>query len=232
MRLSSAAQAVVDRVLASAQPGSVVVFDADGTLWRGDAGEELLRYLIHQDKLPRYPGRKDLYQEYERRLGVDPVEAYGWSAQVMADMLESELQTLCSNFFEARFAGRLFPWTRPLIDALQGRGLLVWICSASPRWIIEPGARLLGVKGVIAVETRVVDGRLTDALLLPVPAGVGKVGQLKARGLAPVLGVGNGELDLPMLAFSQAALVIAPHADPGNRLVLEAKARGWPVQRG
>ena len=53
-----------------------VAFDADGTLWRGDVGEDLLRFLAAQGKLPRYRNRRGVYEEYERRVAKDPADAY------------------------------------------------------------------------------------------------------------------------------------------------------------
>jgi phosphoserine phosphatase len=56
------------------------------------------------------------------------------------------------------------------------------------------------------------------------------VARLKEKGIRPVLAVGNGDLDLPMLAWSERALVVAPPGED-NALVREAAGRGWPVQR-
>jgi phosphoserine phosphatase len=121
-----------------------------------------------------------------------------------------------------------------LLSALKDGGVEVWLVSASPRWIVEAGALSLGVpkEHVIAIDAPVIDGRLGLPVKEPVPVGEGKVLALQARNLSPVLGVGNGELDLPMLAHSKNALVVAPYDDEGNGLVREAKQRGWPVQRG
>jgi hypothetical protein len=45
-----------------------VAFDADGTLWAGDVGDELVRDL----------GR---FEEYERRVHADPVAGYTWPSR-------------------------------------------------------------------------------------------------------------------------------------------------------
>ena len=64
----------------------------------------------------------------------------------------------------------------------------------------------------------------------PVPCGEGKVHGLKQKGVRPALAFGNGDLDLPMLAWAERAVVLAPPAGD-NALTRAAAERGWPVQR-
>lgn len=210
-----------------------VAFDADGTLWRGDVGEELLRALAHGQLLPRWSG-PGLYEEYERRVAVDPIAGYTWAVAVMEGLGVSTLETLARRLFESRFSGKLFRWVRPLVALLQRKGARVWVVSASPIWAVVPGARALGIplERVIAVTSDVEGGVLSARVHEPIPCGPGKVARLDEKGCRPALAVGNGELDLPMLAYAQSALVVAPHQGPDNGLVAEAAARGWPVVRG
>lgn len=232
--LCPAAQATVAPLLVPGVEPQVVAFDADGTLWRGDVGEDLLRYLAAEGRLPRHPGSSGLYADYERRVAADAASAYAFAVEVMADLEEEALAALCQDFFRRRFLGRLFPFTRPLLAALATAGHEAWIVSASPVWAVAPGAEELGIDGdrVIAVRSAVAGGRLTSEVERPVPFGPGKVARLEARGLRPALAVGNGEGDQPMLEYAAAALVVAPHGDPGNGLVQAALARGWAIQRG
>jgi phosphatidylglycerophosphatase C len=228
--LAPPAHAVVDRIL-SAPPAQTVVFDADGTLWRGDVGEDFLRFLGTEGKLPRHP-EPGVYERYERIVARDPTEGYAFAVAVMADLDDAQLAAQGRDFFQRRYAGRTFTFVRPLLSALAAAGHLVWVCSASPRWLVSAGAETLGIPSsrVIAVDCELEHGRLTARVLRPLPCGEGKVECLKAKGLAPALGVGNGDLDLPMLAYAQSALVVAPLGEPGNGLVRAAAERGWPVQ--
>jgi phosphatidylglycerophosphatase C len=230
--LNAKALEVIAPLLARPGAGQAVAFDADGTLWRGDVGEDLLRYLVTEDRLPSYRGQRDLYDRYESLNQVDPPAAYAFAVEAMAGLEEATLVGWCHDFYERRFAGRLFPFARPLLDAFSAAGYVPWIVSASPRWIVEAGARALGVTHVIAVDAELEDGVLTARVKRPVPAGVGKVELLKQQGVTPVFAAGNGELDLPMLELAAARMVVAPWDDPGNQLVQTGLARGWPVQRG
>ena len=118
----------------------------------------------------------------------------------------------------------------PLLARLSQAGCPVWICSASPRWIVVPGAVALGipVAQVIGVSCEVREGKLTGEVEQPVPVGPGKVSWLKRLALSPALAVGNGDFDVDMLEFARHALVISP-PDSQNQLVLGARARGWPI---
>ena len=219
-------QAVLDRVLAG--PPAPVVFDADGTLWRGDVGEDLLRYLGVEGVVAR-PG---VYAEYERLHDREPAAAYAFAVEVMAGLELRRLEPLCADFFARRYAGRVYPWVRPLLALLAERGFPAWICSASPRWIVEAAADHLRIPRprVIAVDAELDGDVLSARVLRPVVCGPGKVTWLQRREVRPVVAFGNGELDLDMLAYAEHAVVVAP-PDATPWLAREAASRGWPVLR-
>jgi phosphoserine phosphatase len=175
-----------------------------------------------------------LYEEYERRVEKDPIDAYTWAVEIMAGLSEETLAGECRRLFAERFSGKLFRWVKPLVALLQLKGNKVWVVSASPVWAVRPGAAALGIPDaqVIGVHCEVDGGVLTGKVHKPIPCGDGKVSALKEKGCRPALGVGNGDLDLPMLAYSASALVVAPHNSPDNGLVAAATERKWPVIRG
>lgn len=224
---------IIEQLLGQSTAGQAVVFDADGTLWRGDVGEDFLRYLASRGSL-LHPPAEGAYARYDRLNLEDPPAAYAYAVTVMAGLLDSELTALASTFFATRFTGRVFPYVRPLLTRLAALQLEVWVCSASPRWVVEAGAATLGIdpRHVIAVDA-VLDaqGRLTDQIIAPVAAGPGKVAWLKRRNVAPLLAVGNGDLDLDMLAYARQAWVIAPPDAAPSALVREALRRSWPISR-
>jgi phosphatidylglycerophosphatase C len=197
------------------QAARPVAFDADGTLWRGDVGESLLRDL-----------GADLFAEYERRVARDPIDAYTWAVEAMAGFDEAKLVARCERLFQNE---EVFSFVPPLLARLDD----VWIVSASPRWAVEAGARALGVgvDRVIAVTCPVRAGRLELPVERPIPCGPGKVAQLQKRGIRPALAFGDGALDEPMLAYAGAAVVVARRQGPDSPLVSAAARRGWPVLR-
>lgn len=209
-----------------------VAFDADGTLWRGDVGEELLRWLAHERRLPAASNQSGIYAEYERRVAVDPADAYAFCVEIMRELAEEDVLEACHHLMASRFTGRLFRPVRQLLTQLQSFGCPVWIVSASPFWPVLAGARVLGVPDaqVIGVRCPVVEGRLSGEVERPVPCGEGKVHALKSREIRPALAVGNGELDIPMLAYAEQAIAVAPLGEE-NALTREAAHRGWPILR-
>ncbi len=215
--------ALIDTIVQQ-HAGQSVVFDADGTLWRGDAGEDFLRYAIHRGLFDAS------YDRYEKLLSESHARAYAYCVEVMRELPEAELEQACSTFFTERIAGRIFPFVRPLLASLKKAGCPVWVCSASPRWVVVPGAIALGIPAnqVIGVTCAIRDGKLKGDVEQPVPVGPGKVTWLERAKLKPALGVGNGDFDVDMLAFSKHALVISPR-DSRNQLVLDGLSRGWPI---
>lgn len=228
--LPAPVRALIDELVARGGAGRPVVFDADGTLWRGDVGEDFLRFLSQQRRLgARSEG---CYARYEELLAASPARAYAFAVEVMAGLEEQQLAAWCAEYFAARYAGRVFPFVRPLLARLSAAGFTPWVCSASPRWVVAPGAALLGISpaNVIGVDCGVEHGRLTGEVLPPVPCGPGKVTWLERRGVNAALAVGNGDLDLDMLAAAERAVVVAP-PDASNHLVAEGLRRGWPILR-
>jgi len=207
----------------------VAVFDADGTLWRGDVGEDLLRYLAAHRHL--VGSNEGVFARYQQLNEVNPVESYAFAVEVMAGLDATHLSRLCDDFFAQRFLGRVFSWVRPTLEVLAQAQVQLWVCSASPRWAVEPGASALGIPGhqVIGVEAELRDGRLSPVVLRPISAGTGKVHWLTVRGVTPGLCVGNGDLDLDMLEHAPHRLVVAPFDGPENHLVAQARVRGWPI---
>lgn len=229
--LPAPVQQLIDALIAEGGHGRPVVFDADGTLWRGDVGEDLLRLLGQQRLLG--PQSDGVYARYEQILADDHPAAYAFAVEVLKGFDEAELQRRCDDFFAERYLGRIFRFVRPLLARLTEAGFVPWICSASPRWAVLPGARALGIDAarVIGVSCDVVDGLLSGRVHQPVTCGPGKVTWLQRHGVMPVLAFGNGDLDVDMLAASARAVVVAPLDGPDNSLVAEAKRRGWPILR-
>lgn len=206
-----------------------MVFDADGTLWRGDVGEDFLRYLAFEGHV-----RRDGWSGYERLLEHDHAAAYAFAVEVMTGLEEATVVDLATAFFERRYLGRIFPPMRRLVEAVRVRGLTPWVCSASPIWPVLPGAAALGIGAnqVVGVECQRVSGRLAGPVHQPVTCGPGKVHWLTQRLRSPpLLAVGNGTLDFDMLVWAERALVIATPDGPDNGLVHEAKQRKWPIWR-
>lgn len=220
------------RVLDGAPGRRTACFDADGTLWSEDIGEASYRSLLAGGVLPTLPGAdpEAVYRDYEARVDVDRSAGYAWAVQCMAGVRESDLAVWSRQMAYA------WPNYRPamtgLVRGLTAAGVDVWIVSASNVWVVRAAVARLGVAPdrVIAMESVVRDGVLTDEMVRPLICLEGKVEAIdRYIGVRPDLAAGDSVGDLAMLAAAREPIVIGRHDLPGNALLREAAARGWPV---
>lgn len=215
----------MDELIQAAVAGGTAAFDADGTLWADDVGEAFLRALEADGTVPA-----GSWAEYERRLALDPSDAYGFAVTVMEGLRVGDVQERAAAFYGRFFEPRLFPETRSLLAALLDGGVRVAIVSASNLWLIEAAGRALGVRAATGVAVEVDRGRLTGRLVRPIPSGEGKpVWARELLGSPPALAVGNGENDLPLLRSASVAAVVCPAEAPDTPAARFAREQGWPV---
>jgi HAD superfamily phosphoserine phosphatase-like hydrolase len=213
-------------------PGDHAAFDADGTLWAGDAGEDLQHALVSEGALAA--ATRD---EYERLLRVDMLAAYVHATRALAGLEEAWLRDRARRLVERDVADRVYPEMRGLLTVLAARGVTPWVVSSSNRWVVEAGAATLGIppERVLAMAVEVEGGVLTGRLVLPAVAREGKAEALRsALPSPPALCAGNSVNDLAMLRLAtRQALVVNPRPSPdpatGEDLLAEAEARGWLV---
>ena len=214
-----------------ARRAGLVTFDADGVLWREDAGNRFLLWQVENHRL-------SAKAEREAR--------HGWDAHCRGQLNDLGLAVLCvtclrglseqqveadaRDFFERSIRPRIVPETQAWARRLQEAGVEVWLVSGSHRWIISPGARTVGIpdERLLAVETVVRDGLLTPELLLPVPFGAGKAEAIRSRlRRPPDLAAGNMLSDTAMLELAELPVAV----EPEPALAALASERGWPVVR-
>lgn len=215
--------------------GALVVFDADGTLWRDDIGEAFARWLIAEKKLVP-PQVADPFAEYERLCAIDKMVGYPYLVQIMAGIREQDLRAWADAFAKTHVAQHAYQPQHALIKALQAKGADVWIVSASNQWIVEAGGHYLGIPAdkVVGIRLEVKDGILTDRVIPPVTYRPGKVEAIgKYIGKTPILVAGDSITDYEMMALSSdIALVIHPQEGGSGPKQLKALAEkhGWPIQ--
>ncbi|CAM9725613.1 unnamed protein product [Ectocarpus sp. 13 AM-2016] len=209
----------------------LAAFDADGTLWDGDSAEIFLEWM---DSSNRWSQHEDFVSRYYSILASgDKKGAYGLVAQLFDGMRVSEISKLCEECFQANVEDLVISEMAELVQDLRARGWRVMIVTASPTWIVEPGARRLGLGpgDVLGIEVEVSEGKATSALRHPLPVQEGKVEalQMAFNSTRPTLAVGNSLDDGAMLGYARGfALVSNP-----NSAELESLARdsGWGIHR-
>ncbi|CAN0071329.1 unnamed protein product, partial [Phaeothamnion confervicola] len=210
----------------------IAAFDADGTLWTSDAAETFISWMHRRGGWERHGAFVDSY--YAMLAAGEHLKAYGYVAQLFEGMTVAEAEGLCEEFYRTTdMESFVLPQMRSLIARLHAQGWLCYIVTASPTWVVVPGAARLGVPAsrVLGVEVAV-DGEtgvVTAALQLPLPCRDGKVTALKAAGIRPQLAAGNTLDDVPMLLYaSDTGLVVDPTSPALEAMAAE---RGWAVFR-
>jgi HAD superfamily phosphoserine phosphatase-like hydrolase len=206
----------------------LAVFDCDGTLWAGDAGErffdwELRRGLLSDDMARWVRAR---YAEYKAGK-VSEDQMCGEMVTIHRGLVESDVAQAAKQFFDENFASQIFPEMRELIHRLQGSDCDVWAVSSTNDWVIRAAMKHFGIdeKKILAAAVEIDDGRITDRLIR-VPSGEGKPRAIReAIGKDPDAAFGNSRWDADMLAIARHGFAVNPNPD----LEKKAREKGWTV---
>ncbi|HXY12946.1 MAG TPA: haloacid dehalogenase-like hydrolase [Terriglobales bacterium] len=206
----------------------IAVFDCDGTLWAGDAGEgffdwELKRHLVSDDVVRWARSR---YADYKAGK-VDEETMCGEMVTMHRGLPEAEVQKAATEYFEQNLVRQIFPEMRELVGRLQQSGSDVWAVSSSNLWLIRAGMKYCGISPdrILAAAVQVENGIVTDRLVR-VPSGDGKTKAIRdVIRTTPDAAFGNSRWDLDMLKISGHAFAVNPNPD----LEKAARQRGWTV---
>jgi HAD superfamily phosphoserine phosphatase-like hydrolase len=223
---SASSSTLIDSILRLSP--RLAVFDCDGTLWSGDAGErffdwELKRGVV-SDEIARWIRAR--YAEY-RAGKVSEEDMCGEMVQMHKGLREDDILRLSREFFEEHFAPRMFPEMRQLISELQKSGCDVWAVSSTNEWTIREAMKHFGIAPdhILAASVEVENGIITDRLIR-VPSGIGKPQAiLEVIGRPPDAAFGNSRWDAEMLRIARYAVAVNPNPDLENL----AREREWTI---
>jgi phosphatidylglycerophosphatase C len=238
------ARGVMERLARARVPGpSGVAFDADGTLWSGDVGEDVFETaygqgLLRQEALEPLSrvcsahglstrgSPSELAQRIHaayRRHEVDELltcEVMTWG---YAGFTVNELRELARRVFaERRLAERVRRVLMPILAFARAEGFRIVVISASPHIIVAEGLRVaeiqvdaLGAAGV-AVAADVIEPRLDGR----VPYGPEKcVAGARVLGSHDWLGsFGDNAFDVEMLRAARIGVAVHPKPALAARL--------------
>lgn len=211
----------------------LAVFDADGVLWREDAGNTFLLWQVKNHILLPETEReaRDGWEAYTRgELGE--LELAVLCASVLRGLPEAQVAAQSEAFFNEHILPHAVPETHRWARRLQDAGIEVWLVSGSHRWLIAAAARVLGLSAdrLLAVSVEVEDGLCTGEVPEPVTYGAGKAHAIRRQlpGRQPDFAIGNTIADRYMLEMAPFAVAFEPDAD----LLALAEERGWAVIRG
>ncbi|MFZ0285551.1 MAG: haloacid dehalogenase-like hydrolase [Terriglobales bacterium] len=206
----------------------LAVFDCDGTLWAGDAGEGFfdweLRRGVVSDDVVRWA--RPRYADYRAGKVIEN-DMCGEMVTMHRGLAEAKVQLAANQYFEQNFVSQIFLGMRELVRRLRDSGCDVWAVSSTNEWVIRAGMKYCGVpeNRILAAAAEIKDGIVTDCLVR-VPSGAGKPAAIRdVIGKDPDAAFGNSRWDADMLGIARHAFAVNPNPD----LEKTALERGWTV---
>jgi phosphoserine phosphatase len=206
----------------------LAVFDCDGTLWAGDAGEGFfdweLKHGVVSEEIVRWA--RPRYADYKAGR-VDEDTMCGEMVSMHRGLMEADVQRAASRYFQENFVSQIFPEMRELVVHLSKTGCDVWVASSTNEWVIQAGMKHFGVPAnrILAASVQIENRKITDRLIR-VPSGDGKPKAIReAIGKNPDVAFGNSRWDAEMLQMSRHAIAVSPFPELENT----AQERGWTI---
>lgn len=236
---------VIERLEAARVPGpSGLAFDADGTLWSGDVGEDVFEWACNEELL-----RGEAEEALVRAATIHGVSPDGSPSElatalyagyrsgrvtelVMCEIMtwcyagfsEAELRHLARRAFSARkLAGRRREILTPVFDWAARAALRVIVVSASPFPIVAEGLALVGIEASCLGAARAEqteDHVILPALADPVPYAAQKpvVGRRLLAGHDWLGSFGDNAFDVDMLRAARVGVAVCPKPALNRRL--------------
>jgi phosphoserine phosphatase len=229
----------VDLYLKNNRGPYFAAFDADGTLWSNDVGENFFHYQIKKCGLPALR-IKDPWKHYQELKKQHPPTAYLWLAQICEGYTLNEVLAWGKNTFEEN-PPQMFEFQRKLISELNDRQIKIFVVSASVEWAVKSALIHLGLNGLqaVGVKTKIVENKITTEQDGPVTWREGKRDALNliTNNWAPLLSCGNTLGDQHLLELSADVRLAVQSQDESSShkdlyadeqgLLSLAKERNW-----
>ena len=226
----------IDLALASGgEP--IAAFDADGTLWETDMGEQFFNYQIKNQLLSGLPSNAWEYY-FELKEKESPQAAYLWLAQInVGQNVEQMLKW--SKDCESKLNVPYIESQKKIINYLQSKGVEVFVVTASIRYAVAAAVEFFNIpfENVLGVDVELdEEGKLTTRQLGPITWREGKSEALlvRTKNKKPFFCSGNTIGDLSLLELSTHLQLALAKAKPNEsiysteqELLAIAKERGW-----
>jgi phosphoserine phosphatase len=206
----------------------LAVFDCDGTLWDGDAGERFLYWELDRGLIPETVARwmRPRYRDYKD--GQVAEEAIcGEMVTIHAGLECAAIQQAAEEFFAGQIEAAIFPELQELVARLRRSGCDIWAVSSTNEWVIRSGCRRFGIPDdrILAASVHCDNGTASDRLRW-VPTDDGKAEVIRQVIPGEVdAGFGNSMHDAAMLALARHAFAVNPNPDFQEL----AQKQGWSI---
>jgi len=220
----------------------VAVFDGDGTVF-GQVPFYLADEALYQYADEHYKGKSDSLSKAKMKIlkamvedGNNVGKPYVENrVHFLSGMTTEEVMEMGYQCYLRSYKGKFYPEMKILIDNLKAYGFEVWILTASPEYLYQKFITIeLGIPdiNVIGVKSVIIDDRLTDIIVLPIPQDDGKANTIptfiKAR---PLLVGGNSRGDLDMINMSKGLKIVVNPDDVTVRGKDDGPMSGYTVKQ-
>jgi phosphoserine phosphatase len=219
----------------------VAVFDGDGTVF-GQVPHYLADEALYLYADENFRGKNDSLSLAKMKI-LNEMVADGNNVgkpyvedrvHFLAGMTTEEVEEMGYQCYLKSYQGKFYPEMKALISNLKAYGFEVWVLTASPEYLYQkfiavelglPNVNIVGAKSVI------VDDRLTDVIVMPIPQDDGKANTIptfiKAR---PLLVGGNSRGDMDMLNQSKGLKIVVNPDDVTVRGKEDGSMNGHTVK--
>lgn len=223
------------------QPRPVAAFDADGTLWNTDLGENFFQYKIDHQCVPLPSDPWQCYRDLKKKPS-GPADAYLWLAQILDGTPIEDVRLWAKAAVDSLNPLPLFEPQKKLIQWLKKEGVQVYIVTASIKWAVDAGAHHLELspENVLGIETEVESGKVTSRQKGIITYKAGKTRALldKTGGQRPFFCSGNSNGDTELLSGATHLRLCVSAAEESSELYLKemelfdhGKRHGWHTHR-
>jgi phosphoserine phosphatase len=200
----------------------VVVFDADGTLWRDDVADDFTQWMIETGEIPG-----DRWPDYMRIYAEDHPAGCRYLLTLYEGMCTGHLRSKVDEWWLHHARRAWIPEAVESLYHLRVKGFPVWIVSGTPTDFLMPMKEFMPVGEVIGMDFELDGEEITGR-----HSGISCAGEGKAEKMLMVAGdrpivfcAGNGSLDGPMMEAARQAWSVYPNPEFEEF----SRSRGWPV---
>lgn len=196
----------VDSYLKNHPGPHFAAFDADGTLWANDVGENFFQYQIDHCRIPALKKVGDPWKHYLALKKEHPPTAYLWLAEICNGYPIGHVEQWAIKAAEM-YPPKVYAEQKEIIAGLQSRGVKVYVVSASVEWSVVGALKVAGFTNIkaLGVKTKVIGRNVSDEPTAHVTWREGKRKAFLAdtANKFPMLSCGNTMGDLHLLEMSQ-----------------------------
>lgn len=208
---------------------SLVIFDLDNTLIRGQSQWLLLGYLLKKGKVNIFFFSRVLFWFLGYKLGLfkNPKKIMVYSFQIVKNKKVAEINDWLSDFYSKALKQKLISQTVDILKKHKSQGDKIILLSNSVKPLVEIVGKDLGIDEVIATELEEIEGRYTGKIKSDIIYGEYKAEVIKEKfgnNLADSFAYADHYSDIPLLKLVDHPTAI----NPDEKMLACAKQNNWP----